>query len=281
MNKNNSQLESVIVLCIIYILAFIWLIITIYPLIFLVQNSFKSLMGFLNTSVWAFPEKFSLINYQRIIEKSFYRYFLNSAFVVSIAMVLILMLGSIASFGLARIKFKFRNFFYYVFISGLTISIHVTLIPVYVMTRNIHLYDTRWALIGPYIAVNLPITIFILVAFMEAIPLSLEEAAFMDGAKHFQVYWHIVLPISRPALTAVGMFNAVALWNEFIFALVLISTEKLRTLTLALWTFNGEFAVDVPAMMTILFVSMVPLLVFYAIVREKLIEGLTAGALKG
>jgi raffinose/stachyose/melibiose transport system permease protein len=116
---------------------------------------------------------------------------------------------------------------------------------------------------------------------MEAIPLSLEEAAFMDGAKHFQVYWHIVLPISRPALTAVGMFNAVGLWNEFVFALVLISTEKLRTLTLALWTFNGEFAVDVPAMMTILFVSMLPLLIFYAIVREKLIEGLTAGALKG
>jgi raffinose/stachyose/melibiose transport system permease protein len=281
MNKNNSQLMDIITKSIVYILAFMWLIITIYPLIFLVQNSFKSLMEFLNTTVWAFPEKFSLINYQRIIEKSFYKYFLNSAFVVSIAMVLILILGSIASFGLARIKFRLRSFFYYVFISGLTISVHVTLIPVYVMTRNIHLYDTRWALIGPYVAVNLPITIFILVAFMEAIPLSLEEAAFMDGAKHIQVYWHIVLPISRPALTAVGIFNAVGLWNEFIFALVLISTEKLRTLTLALWTFNGEFAVDVPAMMTILFVSMVPLLIFYAIVREKLIEGLTAGALKG
>jgi raffinose/stachyose/melibiose transport system permease protein len=281
MNKDNSNLMNIIAKCIIYILALIWLVITIYPLIFLIQNSFKSLMEFLNTSVWAFPEKFSLINYQRIIEKSFHRYFLNSAFVVSISMVLILALGSIASYGLARIKFRLRNIFYYIFVSGLTISVHVTLIPVYVMTRNIHLYDTRWALIGPYVAVNLPITIFILVAFMEVIPLSLEEAAFMDGAKHIQVYWHIVLPISRPAMTAVGIFNSVVLWNEFVFALVLISTEKLRTLTLALWTFNGEFAVDVPAMMTILFVSMVPLLVFYAIVREKLIEGLTAGALKG
>lgn len=281
MNKDHSQLTSIIVKCIIYVLALIWLIITIYPLFFLVQNSFKSLMGFLNTSVWAFPEKLSLINYQRIIENNFYRYFLNSAFVVCISMLLILVVGSSAAFGLARIKFKLRNFFYYIFIIGLTISVHITLLPVYVMTRTIGLYDTLWALIGPYVAVNLPVTIFILVSFMEAIPLSLEEAAFMDGAKHVQVYWHVVLPISRPALTAVGIFNTVVLWNEFVFALVLISTEKLRTLTLALWTFNGEFAVDVPAMMTILFVSMVPLLVFYAIVREKLIEGLTAGALKG
>ncbi len=281
MNKDHSQFKSIIAKCIIYVLALIWLIITIYPLFFLIQNSFKSLMEFLNTSVWAFPEKFSLINYQRIIEKDFYRYFLNSSFVVCISMLLILIVGSAAAFGIARIKFRLRNVFYYIFIGGLTISVHITLIPVYVMTRFIHLYDTLWALIGPYVAVNLPVTIFILVSFMEAIPLSLEEAAFMDGASYVQVYWHIILPISRPALTAVGIFNSVVLWNEFIFALVLISTEKLRTLTLALWTFNGEFAVDVPAMMTILFVSMLPLLVFYAIVREKLIEGLTAGALKG
>ena len=281
MNKGHLQFKNIIVKCIIYLLALIWLIITIYPLFFLIQNSFKSLMEFLNTSVWAFPEKFSLINYQRIIENNFYRYFLNSAFVVSISMLLILIVGSSAAFGLARIKFRLRNFIYYIFIGGLTISVHIALIPVYVMTRNIHLYDTLWALIGPYVAVNLPVTIFILVAFMETIPLSLEEAAFIDGAKHIQVYWHIVLPISRPALTAVGIFNSVVLWNEFVFALVLISSEKLRTLTLALWNFNGEFAVDVPAMMTILFVSMLPLLIFYAIVREQLIEGLTAGAIKG
>jgi raffinose/stachyose/melibiose transport system permease protein len=116
---------------------------------------------------------------------------------------------------------------------------------------------------------------------MEEIPLSLEEAAFMDGASNFQVYWNIILPISKPALTAVGIFNSVVLWNEFVFALILISDEKKRTLTLALWNFNGEFAVNVPVMMTVLFLSMLPLLLFYSIFREKLIEGFTAGAIKG
>ena len=124
-------------------------------------------------------------------------------------------------------------------------------------------------------------TVFILTAFMNEIPKSLEEAAYIDGASRWHVYWHIVLPISRPALTAVGIFNLVALWNEFIFALTLISSEKNRPLTLALWDFQGQFASDIPAMMAALLLSSLPVLVLYGIAKEKLIEGLTAGAIKG
>jgi raffinose/stachyose/melibiose transport system permease protein len=116
---------------------------------------------------------------------------------------------------------------------------------------------------------------------MQEIPKSLEEAGYIDGATRWQVYWNIVLPISRPAMVAVGIFNSVILWNEFVFALVLISSEKNRPLTLALWNFRGEFSADVPAMMAALLLSMLPLLVAYAIAKEKLIEGLTAGAIKG
>lgn len=265
----------------IYALAFLWLVITIYPLVFLVQNSFKRSMEFFMSSVWSLPEKFSMANYQRIWDNEFYRFFLNSAIVTTASLLIILLVGSAAAFGLARIRFRYRNLFYFLFIGGLTIPVHITLIPVYTLSRSIGLYDSLWALLGPYVASNLPVTVFILVAFMSEIPLSLEEAGYIDGATRWQIYWHIVLPISRPAMTAVGIFNSVVLWNEFIFALVLINAESKRPLTLGLWNFQGEFSTDIPAMMAALFLSMVPLLIFYAIVRERLIEGLTAGALKG
>ena len=151
----------------------------------------------------------------------------------------------------------------------------------YIITRNIGLYDSLWSLVGPYVAFNVPIAVFILASFMGEIPISLEEAAYMDGATKWQVYSKIVLPISRPAMTAVGIYNSVILWNEFIFPLVLISSVKNRPLTLALWNFQGEFSADVPAMMAALLLSMLPLLLIYAATKERLIEGLVAGALKG
>ncbi len=281
MDKKPSQFKNFITNGLIYALAMVWLLITTYPLIFLIQNSFKTLMEFFSVSVWTFPQKLSLVNYQRVWGRNFLRFFSNSAFVVSISLMLILLVGSAAAFGLSRIRFKFRNVFYFLFVGGLTISLHITLIPVYIITRKIGLYDTLWALIGPYVAVNMPVTVFILTAFMEEIPLSLEEAGYIDGATRWQVYWHIVLPIARPAMTAIGIFNSVVLWNEFVFALVLISSERIRPLTLALWSFQGEFSANIPAMLAALFLSMLPLLIFYAIVRERLIEGLTAGAIKG
>lgn len=281
MYKEPSHIKNVLAKYGIYALALLWLVITIYPLVFLIQNSFKQSMEFFMSSVWSLPQKFSLVNYQRVWESNFPRFFLNSAIITSVSLTIILLVGSAAAFGLSRIRFRYRNLFYFLFVGGLTIPVHITLIPVYTLTRSIGLYDSLWALFGPYVAVNLPITVFILVAFMEEIPLSLEEAGYIDGATRWQIYRHIVLPISRPAMTAVGIFNSVVLWNEFIFALVLISSEAKRPLTLGLWNFQGQFSADIPAMMAALFLSMLPLLIFYAIVRERLIEGLTAGAIKG
>jgi raffinose/stachyose/melibiose transport system permease protein len=266
---------------VIYILALLWLLICLYPFAFLIQNSLKTLVEFFGGNVWRLPEKFSLTNYVQVWKASFPRFLFNSAFVVSISLVLLILAGSSAAFGLSRFKFRFNRFFYYLFVGGMTIPIHITLIPVYILTRRIGLYDSLWALIGPYIAFNVPITVFILVSFMSEIPRSLEEAAYIDGATKWQDFWHVVLPVSRPAVTAVGIYNSVILWNEFVFPLILVSTRNKRPLTLALWSFKGEFGADVPSIMAALILSMIPLLIFYAITRERLIEGLVAGAIKG
>jgi len=265
----------------IYVLAVIWVVITIYPLIFLIQNSFKTSTEFFMGDVWTLPGRFSLATYQRVWETHFARFLVNSLFVVSISLVILLLAGSSAAFGLSRIRFRLSGFFYYLFVGGLTIPVHITLIPVYIITRDLGIYDTLWALVGPFVAFNMPVAVFVLASFMGDIPASLEEAGYIDGASRFQVFWNVVLPISRPAVTAVGIYNAVILWNEFIFPLVLINSTEKRPLTLALWNFQGEFSADVPAMMAALLLSMIPLLIFYAVTKERLIEGLVAGALKG
>jgi raffinose/stachyose/melibiose transport system permease protein len=266
---------------VIYILAVIWVVITIYPLIFLIQNSFKTSTEFYMGNVWTLPGRFSLETYQRVWATHFARFLANSLFVVSLSLTILLLVGSSAAFGLSRIRFRLSGFFYYLFVGGLTIPVHITLIPVYIITRKLGIYDTLWALVGPFVAFNTPVAVFVLASFMGDIPASLEEAGYIDGASRFQVFWNIVLPISRPAVTAVGIYNAVILWNEFIFPLVLINSTEKRPLTLALWNFQGEFSADVPAMMAALLLSMIPLLIFYALTKERLIEGLVAGAIKG
>jgi raffinose/stachyose/melibiose transport system permease protein len=265
----------------IYFLAVIWVVITIYPLVFLIQNSFKTSTEFFMGDVWTLPGRFSLATYQKVWATHFPRFLVNSLFVVSISLVILLLAGSSAAFGLSRIRFRLRGFFYYLFVGGLTIPVHITLIPVYIITRKLGIYDTLWALVGPFVAFNMPVAVFVLASFMGDIPASLEEAGYIDGASRFQVFWNVVLPISRPAVTAVGIYNAVILWNEFIFPLVLINSTWKRPLTLALWNFQGEFSADVPAMMAALLLSMIPLLIFYAVTKERLIEGLVAGAIKG
>ena len=281
MYQEQAKVSRIASKVLVYGLALIWFVITVYPFLFLLQNSMKASTEFYRTSVWSLPESASLTNYVRIWENQIWRYFMNSIFLSSTSLALILIVASAAAFGLARIKFRGSTALYLLFVGGLTIPVHVTLIPVYTITKNLGLYDSLWALIGPYVAAAMPTTVFILTAFMQGIPGSLEEAAYIDGATRWHVYWHVVLPISRPALTAVGIFNLVALWNEFIFALTLLSSENVRPLPLALWDFQGQYSSDVPAMMAALLVSSLPILVLYGIAKERLIEGLTAGAIKG
>jgi raffinose/stachyose/melibiose transport system permease protein len=265
----------------VYFLALVWVAVTIYPLVFLVQNSLKTEPEFYQGGVWSLPAVFSLSNYIRVWNTHFARFLWNSLFVVAISLAILLATGSLAAFGLSRIRFRLRGLFYYLFVGGLTIPVHITLIPIYIITRQLGIYDTLWSLIGPFVAFNVPVAVFILASFIGEIPVSLEEAGYMDGASRLQVFRRVILPIARPAMTAVGIYNAVILWNEFIFPLVLINSNEKRPLTLALWNFQGEFSANVPAMMAALLLSVIPLLIFYAATKERLIEGLVSGAVKG
>jgi len=263
------------------LLASFWLLIAGLPFYFMIQSGFKKQIDLLSNPFWTLPQEWVLENYRTVLEGPFLRSLLNSVFVVSVSVTLILLIASMAAFAFARLDFRFNRPLFATIVAGLAIPAHVTLIPVYLMTTRLGLYDTLWALIGPYVAFNLPLAVFILTEFMRHIPRELEEAARLDGAGSVAFFWKIALPLSRPGLATVGIYNAVALWNEFVFAYVLTSSPVRRTLPLAIWDYQGQYSANIPLIMAVLSLSALPLILIYIVAQERVISGMMAGAIKG
>lgn len=266
---------------IIYILLLIWLVITGYPLVFLVQNSFKGRMEFFTNPVWSMPKTFNFQNYIDVLSSGFYLYFINSLIICFVSVVLIVMAASLASYAISRIEFKYNKIVYILFMAGMMIPIHATLIPIYKLSLSMHIYDKLLGLIGPYTAFSLPISIFILTGFINKIPYELEEAATIDGATRFQIFRKVIMPLAKPAISTITIYNLTILWNEFVYALVLTSSPEKRTLTLGLFNFQGAHGVNIPLVLTALVLSVLPVMILYVLLQDKVIKGMTAGALKG
>jgi len=264
-----------------YLFAALWFVISFYPFVFMVNTSLKGRMEFLIKPVWAFPEKFLYTNYLRVIEGGFFRFFFNSVTVSVISVAIIILVSSLASYVISRVRFRLSSLVYGLFVAGMMIPIHITLIPVYNLTRALGIYDSLTALIGPYVAFSLPISVFVLVGFMRDIPLELEEAAVMDGASRLQIYARVIIPLSKPALSTVAIYSFIMLWNEFIYALVLLTSRKNWNLTMGLWNFHGQYSIDIPLIMATLTLAALPLILIYFVLQEQVIKGMVTGALKG
>jgi raffinose/stachyose/melibiose transport system permease protein len=186
-----------------------------------------------------------------------------------------------AAFAFARMRFRFNEALFGLVVAGMIVPIHITLVPIYLMTRDMGLYDSPFALVGPYVATSLPISIFILTEFMRQIPKELEEAARLDGCGPFAIFFKVFLPLSGPGLSTVAIYNAIMLWNEFIFAYVLTSSTSTRTLPLAIWDYQGQYSSNIPAILAVVTLTSLPLIVAYAFGQEKIVKGMMAGSLKG
>jgi raffinose/stachyose/melibiose transport system permease protein len=263
------------------VFALVWLSVAGLPFYFMVQSGFKKQFDLLTAPFWTLPKEWAIENYRTVLSGAYLSSLVNSVLVVSISVLLILTAASMAAFAFARLNFRFNRALFAVVVAGLVIPVHVTLIPVYLLTTRLGIYDTLWALIGPYVAFNLPISVFVLTEFMRDIPRELEEAARMDGAGTFGIFWRIALPLSKPGLATVGIYNAVALWNEFVFAYVLTSSPANRTLPLAIWDYQGQYAANIPLIMAVLSLSALPLILIYIVAQERVTGGMLAGAIKG
>jgi len=190
--------------------------------------------------------------------------------------------AALAGYAFARGKFRGKELLFLLFLAGMMVPVHVTLIPLnrLMSAGPVRLKDTYFALIGPYAGFALPIGVLILRGAFEAVPRDLEDAARIDGCSHWGIFRHVGLPLVRPALATVIIFNFLTMWNEFAFALTLVSRPALRTLPLALWQFKGERDMNLGQMCAALCVAVVPALVVYALAQRHIIRGLTAGAIK-
>jgi len=265
---------------VLHLLAVVWLLVAGYPYLYMFTTSLKTQEQFFKNPT-SLISAYTFANYRLVVELGIFRYFFNSLVISVASVVLIVLLASMVSYCLGRIRFRLNRPLYFLFIAGMMIPVHTTLIPVYILTREMGLYDRLWALLGPYIAFSLPISVIILTQFAREIPAELEEAAVMDGAGRTRLFASVVLPLLTPAVATVTIYNFIHIWNEFVFGLVLITTPERMTLPLGLREFYGEFSVNVPGIMAALTLGTLPLLLAYFISQEKVVKGIAAGAVKG
>ncbi|TXJ33432.1 carbohydrate ABC transporter permease [Brachyspira aalborgi] len=276
MKQDNTKFMKFIIVCILLIYA----IISFIPFVFIILTGFKEQFEIFTNGVFALPNKFNLSNYINVLRGGIFGYFINSAIVTLISLSLILFCSSLASYVFSKLDFKFNNLFFGLIIVSMTIPVHVTLIPIYLLTQRMGLYDTIYALIGPYVAFNLPISIFILTNFMREIPNELENSAEIDGCGKIKTFFYIIFPLSKPGLVTIGIYTVTTMWNEFIFALVLTQSKINRTLPLSIWEFQGQYAANVPMIMSVLALAAAPMIILFIFSQDKLIKGMMAGAVK-
>jgi|HigsolmetaGSP12D_1036236.scaffolds.fasta_scaffold00608_8 raffinose/stachyose/melibiose transport system permease protein len=263
-----------------YALAILLLIFTGYPFLYMFSVSLQSQADFFQhpTSILT---RFDPANYRLVFELGIDRYFGNSLLVAAVAVPATVVLSAMVSYPVVRARFRLSRPLFLLFLAGMMIPVHTTLIPVYVLSQKLGLYDTIGALIGPYIAFNLPVSVVVISQFMNGLPAELDEAARIDGASRSRLFWSILLPLLTPAVATIGIYDFIHIWNEFVFGLVLLTTPERMTLPLGLRAFYGEFMVNVPGIMAALTLGTLPLLIAYFAAQEKVVAGLAAGAVKG
>jgi raffinose/stachyose/melibiose transport system permease protein len=247
----------------------------------MVLNSFKKQFEMLQKGVFQLPSEWYFGNYTEVLLKGIVRYFRNSVIVLIISLAILLFITACASYPLSRMKFKLRSAIYGLIIACMSIPIHVTLIPVFKMSTSLKLYDKLWALIGPNVAFAIPVSVYILTTFMSTIPKEIEESAEIDGCGKFRNFFSIILPLSKAGLSTLAIYNGTAIWNEFSFANTLTQSKSAQTLPLAISAFQGEHSMNIPMIMSVLVLTVLPMIILFIVLQDKLVKGMMAGAVKG
>ncbi len=255
----------------------IWLVIAFYPILFMLMTSLRPLADFFTDIPWLPPTHPTMTNYQNVLQNDFGLYFVNTLFVTVISVLLIVLVSLFAAYAISRIRNRFTRAIFNLFLFGLAIPLQATIIPIYAMISSMHLYDTLFALILPYVAFGIPLSVLVLVTYIRDIPNELHESMYLDGASHFRILRSLVLPLSRPALITVIIYETIQVWNGFLFPLVLTQSPSVRVLPLALWSFQGQFTTNVPAILAAVFLSATPIILLYIFGRRQLLSGLMAG----
>jgi N-acetylglucosamine transport system permease protein len=260
----------------------IWAIMVVLPLLWAVMTSFKD-DDSIFSSPWSLPNKLHFENWSRAWSQAHMSdYFGNTLIVVGFSLAGTLVLGSMAAYVLARFDFPGNRFIYYLFVGGMSFPVMLALVPLFYVLNNMRLLNTLPGLILVYIAYSLPFTVFFLTSFFRTLPTSIAEAAFVDGASHTRTFFQIMLPMAKPGLVSVGIFNFLGQWNQYMLPTVLNTDPDKKVLSqglVELATSQG-YKGDWSGLFAGLVMAMLPVLAAYIIFQRQVVQGLTAGALK-
>ncbi|MFF5244548.1 carbohydrate ABC transporter permease [Streptosporangium sp. NPDC000095] len=262
----------------------VWAILIVGPILWTFLSSFKT-----NTEIFGdaitLPATFGWDAWGRAWEKAHIgQYMLNTVFVVACSTAGTMLLGSMAAYVLARYTFPGNRFIYFLFVSGMTFPVFLALVPLFFVVRNLGLIDTHFGLILVYIAYSLPFTVFFLSAFFKTLPTSVAEAAMMDGCSHTRTFFQIMVPMARPGLISITIFNILGQWNQYLLPIVLLSgnveDKWLITQGVANISTSAGYEADWPGLFAALSMAIIPVMIIYIIFQRQIQSGLTSGAVK-
>jgi raffinose/stachyose/melibiose transport system permease protein len=259
-------------------LGWVWLFVVMLPIYWIVITSFKTQSTYFITNPLAPPDSFTFENYRTVIESDVARYFLNSVIVTAGAVIPAVAISFMAAYAIVRgAGNRWLQGMNSIFLMGLAIPLQAVIIPVYLIIIRLKMYDTLAAIILPSIAFAIPLSVLVLANFIRDVPKELFESMRMDGATEWGTLWRLAFPLTRPALVTVTIYNALGIWNGFLLPLILTQSPEQRTIPLALWDFQGQFGVNVPAIAASITLTTLPIIIMYAVGRRQLLSGLTAG----
>ncbi len=266
----------------VYALLIIWFIINVFPLYWMFTFSLKSNSEIFGENVIGLPQNWLWENYEKVLGvHDLTGFFLNSIIVTGITIVLTTIIGMMAAFALSRMVWKGRKVANHMVILGMTMPIHASILPIFLVLSKLKMLDSYQSLIIPYTAFALSVAILIFVGFMQEIPKELDEAACIDGCGVWRIFRHVIFPMMRPSIATVGIFTFIQAWNELMFALIFISKSEFRTLTVGLQTLSGSYTRDWGPIGASLVLATFPMLLVYAFLSKKIHESVSAGAIKG
>jgi raffinose/stachyose/melibiose transport system permease protein len=264
----------------IYFVAFVVIALMLGPVLYIILGGFRS-NSQITTNPAGLPDPWVFTNYIEVLTADTFWILVTNSTIVAVATTVgVIVLGLMASYVLARYRFRARGALYALFAAGLMFPITVAITPLYIVVRNMGLINSLGGVILPQIAFALPTTIIILVPFLRAIPDEIEEAAFIDGCSRLGFFWRMVLPLAVPGVITVGILAFIGSWNSYLLPLFLLNDNANFTLPLGVQAFSSQYSVDTAKVLAFTSLSMIPALAFFSLFERRIVGGLT-GAVKG
>lgn len=281
MNVNKYQVKGFLKVFFIHLFLVVITLSCLFPLFWMLRSAVMT-----NQTIFVdksfIPSEIHLENFMKAwVEGNFGMYFLNSVVYTVSVVVGIVIISSMAAYAFSRLQFPGKNFFFYMFVAAMMIPLPGSFVPLYVLMNKLGLVNTRFGYILCMINVGLSMSILLLKTFFDKMPVDLEDAARIDGCGKFGIWWHVALPLARPAIAVIVIFNSLNVWNEYILAQLLLNEPELMPLQRGLMVFQGSHLVDYPLLMAGLTIAALPIVLVYLLMQKHIIKGLTSGAVVG